>query len=732
MSGAFDDLIPAQGAAAPAASAPSPATGAFDDLIPKQWQGWTRYPAMAGSYLAKGASEALGMLGAGSEWLNQGGEGALNGGALYPRPDPTRDTRLATQAGIVNRPDLHPQNTGERYLAVGSEGVGAGLPQMMMGDAGWPAVLRNVAENVASAVGGEKAAETFPSHPDLARLAGGFAGAAGAGGALGLANRIAGAATGAESPVMAAYRRLGIKPALAGDVTGSPTAQMVQAFAAKTPGGAGRIHAASENAVHAWGNALEDTASKLGSSRTQQEAGTALQDQSRQWLADWEARKEAAENALDGVMHPQAPVNISGVQHVLSGANRIAGGPALSSVMTDPEFTKLGIAAAFDKAPYRARIDAALKALPAAHNVTTPDGAVLLNVRTPKVGWLPGEDVAGPALPPDLPAAADKLGINARSMPLFNEAANDPAAWDRLYSIYSNRDLMPWETVRGWRSKVGQQIEQSLLARDGKAAGWRQIYGALSDALGNAAETQGAAPEWQAANQVSREGHQFVENTLGDFINHRNPAQNTITPEAAATAALSGMRAGGSGLAAIRAQMPGAADELAAYKLRSLGLANPGQQSASLDRLSPGTFLTNTAKLSPEARDSLFGDNPEVAQSVADLGTVGGSMKSTERFVNHSNTGAHAATGLALGHALSLPAILEGYEKGGLPGALAGWGATAALPWTSGFAAARATSTPWLTSLMANPGAVSLPSGGLLGSPALQAAARGLLPGFGP
>jgi hypothetical protein len=272
------------------------------------------------------------------------------------------------------------------------------------------------------------------------------------------------------------------------------------------------------------------------------------------------------------------------------------------------------------------------------------------------------------------------------------------------------------------------------MARDGKEAGWRLLYRALSGPMEKTAEEAGALPQWQEANAITRGGHQFIEGALNNFVNHRNLAQNTINPEEAATAALSGLNQGGTSLAALRQQMPKAADELAAYKLRSMGQAVPSSQNATQSGISPGTFLTNLAfqRLAPEARDALFGNNPEVGQRIQDLATVAGSMRNTERFLNRSNTGAHEATGHAVGHLLSLPTILGGYEAGGVPGALAGWAAGAAAPWLTGNAAARMTSTPAVTNLLTSPGLASLPAAGPLSSPALWSALRQSLPGVGP
>ena len=163
--------------------------------------------------------------------------------------------------------------------------------------------------------------------------------------------------------------------------------------------------------------------------------------------------------------------------------------------------------------------------------------------------------------------------------------------------------------------------------------------------------------------------------------------------------------------------MPGAADEIAAYKLRSMGLANAGQQDATGGRVSPSTFLTNSApqKLAPEAADALFGSNPAVAQRLQDLSTAAGAMKSTERFLNTSNTGTHGATGHMMASMMAMgPAALEGYHLAGVPGAVASGVGALAVPYLPGAIASRLTTSPMLTGLLAAPPAAALPSAGLL------------------
>ncbi len=149
-------------------------------------------------------------------------------------------------------------------------------------------------------------------------------------------------------------------------------------------------------------------------------------------------------------------------------------------------------------------------------------------------------------------------------------------------------------------------------------------------------------------------------------------------------------------LGAIRQEMPKAADELAAYKLRDMAAATAGQQNATATRLSPGSFVTDAANLSPEAKDALFSG---ISQRLQDLSTVGNSMKQTAQFLNTSNTGVHSL----FTHMLT--GAGAGFAAGGLPGAMYG---LLGLPATE-YAAGHAISSPGLTRLMAAPGGQTIP-----------------------
>lgn len=199
---------------------------------------------------------------------------------------------------------------------------------------------------------------------------------------------------------------------------------------------------------------------------------------------------------------------------------------------------------------------------------------------------------------------------------------------------------MTWQQAQNLRTAIGRlmgvpEIVQAVGKDQLKAA-----YGGISQDMQAAAAANGPAASdlFDRANAVSRDGHAFIENTLSKVIRANNPAQERITPEQAAKAVLG---SGDTTLQAIRQELPHAADELGAFKLRDMAIATPGQAGATGGETSVGTFLTQLNRFrqqAPNGSAALFSD-PSVAQRLSDLGTVAATMKETARRANVSGTG---------------------------------------------------------------------------------------------
>src|SRR4051812_12760652 len=172
--------------------------GRFADLPPNaqldapQMEGFGRAPALYGSALAKGGLQGLGAIG--------DLQGLLQRYAVDPVADyaanlmgikpgaPTPPPRLGSESlvaagrelGAVDRPDLRPQNTGERYGVATAEGVGNMLPYAFGGGAAKlvPNLVRATIQGGAGGAAGEAGADlltnnpTLGDHPVLGRIAG--------------------------------------------------------------------------------------------------------------------------------------------------------------------------------------------------------------------------------------------------------------------------------------------------------------------------------------------------------------------------------------------------------------------------------------------------------------------------------------------------------------------------------------------------------------------------------
>jgi hypothetical protein len=280
-------------------------------------------------------------------------------------------------------------------------------------------------------------------------------------------------------------------------------------------------------------------------------------------------------------------------------------------------------------------------------------------------------------------------------------------------SAGADAGTLPWGDVRAWRTMVGEKLDDAALSGDTSQTAWRNLYGALSQTLGDTATGLGgpAAGAWAKANQVTRDGAAFRDGTLNNIINSRNPAQNTIDPENAANWALSAQKKGGSVLQDIRDELPAGADALAGYSLRNMARAVPSAQLAAGDAISPGSFLTRYNQMAPEARDALFPATHSAAGDIANLNTVAGSMKDTaQRLANLSGTGA------AVGHTLPWLLIPQGAERGydigsqfGPVGGVAGAATGAVAPFVPGWAGGQLLSRPSLTAALAQPNVLAAP-----------------------
>jgi len=311
----------------------------------QQYNGIFRKPAIAASGLAQGVLDAGGLPGSLAQTMNKyvaapvaraiapafGLEpGAVTDDAsagLVTVPEVEND---ATQKGIINRPDLAPQNATERYTKAISRGVGGIAPFALAGPAG---LLATQGAGAGAAGQAAEDANLSPRMQFLASLAGGM----GAGGALNLGARAARAAAGDFTPTAAAYKEAGITPKLAGNITDSPGMKWIQQRAAESPLTMGKMKNAANSEISDFSDAAEKIASKYGTSQTLQDAGSALQANFDKWLTDFKNQSGQKWGKVDNLIGKSTPAYMPNTQQVLYGIKGSAPlNPSAQSFLTSP------------------------------------------------------------------------------------------------------------------------------------------------------------------------------------------------------------------------------------------------------------------------------------------------------------------------------------------------------------------------------------------------------------
>ena len=167
---------------------------------------------------------------------------------------------------------------------------------------------------------------------------------------------------------------------------------------------------------------------------------------------------------------------------------------------------------------------------------------------------------------------------------------------------------LPYEAVKGLRTRLGDEAFSFSLSPDKPTAQLRQLYGELTKDMTEVAKQAGPDAERAVAraNRYYRASQKRLE-LLEDVVG-RNGG-----PERVFQAAMQGTREGATVLRSVMRSLPqDAQKDVTAAVIKRMGMANPGAQGAvgaaggADEAFSAATFLTNWNRLSPEARGSLF------------------------------------------------------------------------------------------------------------------------------
>lgn len=220
--------------------------------------------------------------------------------------------------------------------------------------------------------------------------------------------------------------------------------------------------------------------------------------------------------------------------------------------------------------------------------------------------------------------ATSKSLINPKIAKLAQDISTDSAG-----------GTVPYQAIKELRTLIGQQMDDALVG-DVPRSQWKRVYGALSDDMREAADSSGpqAKASWTRANNYTKAGMKRMEAI-------ESVVQKNGGPEAIFRAATSGTREGATTLRAVMQSLDeGGQKTVSATVLRRLGIANPSNQDDLGEQFSTGTFLTNWAKLSPEAKRTLFDRyGPKFREDIDTISKVSANLRQgSEVFRNTSGT----------------------------------------------------------------------------------------------
>lgn len=433
----------------------------------------------------------------------------------------------------------------------------------------------------------------------------------------------------------------GATPTL-GQATESRAQRATESLLAKTPGGAGVMVDRAQKQMDDMAASVQRLSDELAPGANAANAGEAISRGVKAFKENVKTTQEKLYNALDQHIPAGTPITSAKTQAALADLNSdIAGAPALSKWFKNARIQG---------------IEGGLK------SDTTSMEAILSR---------PGMRQQADTLRKKLEEEAARItAVNAerRVLGMSNmEQVNTPAQITdevgKFITAQADGNL-PYESIKKLRTLVGRELADNSLVADVPRSKWAALYAALSDDLGEAAKSAGpkAQAAWDRANKYTRLSLERMDQLSGIITKD--------APEKVFRAALSSTNEGDTVIKRVMNSLPNSERrEVAAAVLQRLGRATAGQQNAMGDAFSSETFLTNISKLSPAARETLFGrtGNAGIQAEIQSMSQMAENIrKGSKVFSNPSGT-AQAMTlasllkaaGLALitGHPISAAAI---------------------------------------------------------------------------
>ena len=208
-------------------------------------------------------------------------------------------------------------------------------------------------------------------------------------------------------------------------------------------------------------------------------------------------------------------------------------------------------------------------------------------------------------------AVRDELAAELAKAPGSRAGTIGPAL-NRLEALMRDASTtggIGFETLRKIRTDLGRDLSDPVLAGSTSAQKdvERRLYGVLTDVM---KDTAAKAPNGKKLIETADRYTRFNMTRNMDIL---QKVEDLRFDEQILQLAMRGSDKGGSNLAALRRNLePEEWDVVAGSVLGRLGRATPGRQGATelgetAGDFSAATFLTNWSKMSPEARNALWG-----------------------------------------------------------------------------------------------------------------------------
>lgn len=218
---------------------------------------------------------------------------------------------------------------------------------------------------------------------------------------------------------------------------------------------------------------------------------------------------------------------------------------------------------------------------------------------------------------------------------------------------------IPFSALKALRTSIGEEAASNAIMGTPEQAQFKQLYGAMSDDMRNAASlsdrARGVDPASTGSATVALNRANSYYSKAMRRSEELDGLANRSTPEGAYGAVRNSLNAGPTVYERLRGAItPAARKKVLATYIDELGTATPGQQNAEGDIWSPRSFLTGYAKAHESGGlDALFKQLPggkKHADQLADIAKASEMVTNASKvWANPSGTGAAITTRGAIG-----------------------------------------------------------------------------------